>query len=119
MAGTQASHSGLMRGGGILFVYKGELMPYASHHTAPSTRWYYPSEGIRLNFPRQIDPLHCSWDVLRGQLLRQWSRLSPNELDAEGPNRERLARLIARKHGIAPKLVENYLHNFERTLPLL
>lgn len=65
------------------------------------------------------DRIQCNWDVLRSQLLKQWNSISPWELDAEGPYRRRLALLIERRHGVSARLVENYLRNFERTLPLL
>ncbi len=60
-----------------------------------------------------------NWQALRAQLLLQWKTLSASEVDAVGPNRNRLARLIGRKYGIAVAMVENYLRNFERTMPLI
>lgn len=61
----------------------------------------------------------CAWDALRQQLLQQWDRLTPTELDRAGPNRDRLAVLVQRKYGIAASLIRNYLSNFERTLPVM
>ena len=61
----------------------------------------------------------CKWEPFKEQILQQWNRLTPRELDRTGPNRGRLAVLIENKYGIAAHLVENYLRNFERTLPLM
>ena len=61
----------------------------------------------------------CDWSALRSQLLEQWDRLSDRELEATGHNRHRIAELIERKYGVATEMAENYLCNFERTLPLL
>ena len=64
------------------------------------------------------DHIVCDWTVLRGQLLHQWQRLTVREIDNAGPSRGRIARLVERKYGIASVCVENYLRNFERTMPL-
>ncbi len=61
----------------------------------------------------------CKWEPFREQILMQWNRLSAREIDEVGPNRSRLAVLIENKYGVAAGLVENYLRNFERTLPLM
>jgi hypothetical protein len=61
----------------------------------------------------------CKWEPFREQILTQWDRLTGREVDAIGPHRSRLALLIESKYGIAAHLVENYLRNFERTLPLI
>lgn len=61
----------------------------------------------------------CKWEPFREQILTQWDRLSGREVDEIGPNRSKLAMLIENKYGIAAHLVENYLRNFERTLPLI
>lgn len=63
--------------------------------------------------------LLCNWQIMRAQLLKQWTLLNTGELNAIGPNCRRIAQLIARKYAIAPVVVENYLRNFERTIPLL
>jgi len=60
----------------------------------------------------------CDWQKLREQLLAQWTQLSSKELEDTGPNRHRIALLVERKYGVACELVENYLLNFERTMPL-
>jgi len=61
----------------------------------------------------------CKWEPFREQILVQWNRLTSREVDEVGPNRSRLAMLIENKYGIEAHLVENYLRNFERTLPLI
>ncbi len=61
----------------------------------------------------------CKWEPFREQLLLQWDRLTQDEMDAVGPNRSKIAVLIENRYGIASNLVENYLRNFERTLPLI
>jgi hypothetical protein len=60
----------------------------------------------------------CNWQALRAQLLLQWEQLTARELDKAGPNRHRLALLIESKYGVAAQMIENYLRNFERTMPL-
>lgn len=64
------------------------------------------------------DQVVCDWKALRDQLLLQWERITPTEIDSAGPHRSRLARLVSRKYGVNPMSVENYLRNFERTMPL-
>ena len=64
------------------------------------------------------DHIVCDWEALRTQLLYQWQRLTEAEVDYAGPNRRRIAQLVERKYGIAYLCVENYLRNFERTMPL-
>lgn len=63
--------------------------------------------------------ISCKWEPFRDQVLKQWDRLTAHEVEAVGPNRSLLAILIEKKYGIASHLVENYLRNFERTLPLI
>jgi hypothetical protein len=67
----------------------------------------------------QIYNITCKWEPLRKQMLMQWNQLTARELDEAGPNRQKLASLVNRKYGVSIPLVENYLRNFERTLPLL
>ncbi|MES2984724.1 MAG: hypothetical protein V4735_06020 [Pseudomonadota bacterium] len=61
----------------------------------------------------------CDWQALCAQLLQQWNRLSASDLEDVGPSRRELAALVQRKYDIALPLVENYLANLERTLPLI
>jgi hypothetical protein len=63
--------------------------------------------------------IFCKWEPFREQILSQWNRLSSDEIDAIGPSRNRLAELIQTRYGISSGMVENYLRNFERTLPLI
>lgn len=60
----------------------------------------------------------CDWHCLSAQLLSQWKKLTQEELEYTGHNRQAIAELIERKHGIDAQLVEHYLQNVERTLPL-
>lgn len=62
--------------------------------------------------------LLCAFSPLKEQLLQQWKLVSESEVDRAGPNRKKLAELVHHKYGIAANLVENYLKNFERTLPV-
>lgn len=68
---------------------------------------------------RSRETIKCKWSMLRAQLLLQWQRVSAKEIDIAGPNRQRIALLIQGKYGIDSELVENYLRNFERTLPVM
>lgn len=61
----------------------------------------------------------CDWQALCAQLLLQWNRLTSDELKAAGANRRRIASLVSKKYDIDSHLVENYLSNLERTLPLV
>ena len=61
----------------------------------------------------------CDWQALCAQLLQQWNLLTPNDLMAIGPSRHHIAALVCRKYGVNKVLVENYLTNLERTLPLM
>ena len=83
---------------------------------------HYTSEHIRdVRQPAKYLPastLSCNWQMLRNQLLKQWNHLTHSDLDRAGPNPQRIAILIEGKYGIPSELVENYLRNFERTMPL-
>src|SRR5689334_14753447 len=62
--------------------------------------------------------ISCNWQALRAQLLLQWGKLTPRALDKAGPDRHRIAELIEHEYGVAADMIENYLRNFERTMPL-
>lgn len=71
--------------------------------------------------PAVLEPtpvINCNWRALRAQLLLQWTRLTPRALDETGPDRHRIAELIEHEYGVAADMIENYLRNFERTMPL-
>jgi hypothetical protein len=68
-------------------------------------------------FPTSL--LLCNWKMLRVQLLKQWTLISEEELDATGANCFRIAGLIAHRYNLNPHMLENYLRNFERTMPLI
>jgi hypothetical protein len=79
---------------------------------------YHLSTALQqTSFMPEID-IECDWPALKGQLLSQWKHITPQELESTGPNHRCIAMLIQRKYGISAELVENYLHNFERTMPL-
>jgi len=67
----------------------------------------------------QTASISYDWPSLRAQLLAQWGRLTAGELEKTGRNRRLIALLIERKYDIPYKMVENYLRNFERTMPLV
>ena len=56
---------------------------------------------------------------LRRVLLDQWKHLNPLELDKIRSSRRQIALLVQRQTGIAHELVEHYLRNIERTLPVV
>jgi len=62
--------------------------------------------------------LRCNWPMLRSQLLQQWTLLTEYDLEITGPNATYIAGLIEKKYGISSTLVENYLVNFARTIPV-
>jgi hypothetical protein len=64
------------------------------------------------------EEITCDWQALQEQLLSQWNRLTASELIGIMYNRRRIALLVERKYGIPYRLVENYLRNFEQTMPL-
>lgn len=64
------------------------------------------------------DNVTCDWRALKEQLLNQWERITPWELEHTRRNRRRIAQLVERKYGVYAVLVENYLKNIERTLPM-
>lgn len=63
-------------------------------------------------------PMRCNLRVLTGLLLKQWNKLTREELERTRFVKERLARLIEHKYGVNATLAENYLSNIERTLPV-
>ncbi|MBY0407540.1 MAG: hypothetical protein K2Q01_07595 [Rickettsiales bacterium] len=75
------------------------------------------NQGEEKKYTPNLD-LSCNWEMLREQLLQQWALISETDLDVTGPNSKRIAMLIERKYGIASGMIENYLQNFIRTMPL-
>ncbi|NBO17761.1 MAG: hypothetical protein EBV03_00760 [Proteobacteria bacterium] len=82
-------------------------------YSKPSAPWYPAPEYANDNAY-----LECDWNSVRGQLMEQWTLLSQKDLEAAGPNRYAIAELVERVYGISHELIENYLSNLERTLPL-
>lgn len=74
------------------------------------------AQGAAANSNQEIS---CNWNVLREQLLSQWDRLTPTELESTRQDRLKIAGLLQKKYGISVDMAVNYLRNFERTLPLL
>jgi len=70
------------------------------------------------NYPATSDWVKCDWEALSSQLLEQWHDITLEELEKTRKDRHAIARLIERKEGVSATLVENYLRNLERTLPL-
>ena len=62
--------------------------------------------------------IQCSKNAMRELLLQQWRRLTPNDLEETEYVKEQIAILIQYKYGIDSQLIENYLSNLERTLPV-
>ncbi len=54
-----------------------------------------------------------NWAQMRGNLLRQWGRLTDRQLDAIAGHRERLARTIREIYGITREEAENQIKAFE------
>lgn len=90
-------------------------MTHSSDHIRTPASTQLPTKNQ--SFSHAVD-LRCNWEVLREQLLHQWALLSENDLDMTGPDASRIALLIERKYGIASRMIENYLLNFVRTMPL-
>ena len=63
-------------------------------------------------------PMTCSPHLLVSLLISQWKSLSPQDIEATQYCKRRIAKLIEQKYKIDSLLVENYLTNLERTLPL-
>lgn len=82
--------------------------------TAPDSTKLYPRRSITT----PSYDLRCNWPMLRSQLLEQWTLLTEYDLEITGPNAAYIAGLIERKYGISSTLVENYLVNFARTIPV-
>ena len=54
-----------------------------------------------------------NWAQMRGNLLRQWGRLSDRELDAIAGHRDRLARTIREIYGFTSDEAENQIKALE------
>lgn len=88
---------------------------YFTSYREPVIAGIYSQDHV----PANNNEVSCNWQALREQLLRQWDRISPYELDSTDHNRLKIASLIQHKYGISNEMAINYLRNFERTLPLL
>jgi len=89
-------------------------------HAAKQYRQNDPRhEAFRKSTPEYYSSrISCSWKELRTQLINQWPSLGEEELKDTGPDRHRIAELISSRYGISTEMVENYLNNFERTMPM-
>ena len=54
-----------------------------------------------------------NWTQMRGNLLRQWGRLTDRELDAIAGHRDRLARTIREIYGFTSDEAENQIKALE------
>lgn len=97
---------------------KANLQASYMHHAPYPTSLVEAIRIIDMYPAAPASSITCNWVALREQLLQQWTRLSRVELEKTGPDRHNIAELISRKYGIACNLIENYLRNFERTMPL-
>jgi hypothetical protein len=78
----------------------------------------YASKRTSKTFESASPMITCDWEALRSQLILQWPQISPKDLEKTGPDRHRIALLIERKYGVSSQMVENYIRNFERTIPM-
>lgn len=62
--------------------------------------------------------IEAEWTEIKELALTRWQRLTPNDLDAIGGKRERLARTIQERYGWTPEHVEVELEEFAK-VPLL
>jgi hypothetical protein len=69
-------------------------------------------------YDRPCHDITCDRALFSSQLLNQWRDITPEELESTRYDRHQIAMLIERKEGVAASLIENYLRNLERTLPL-
>ena len=54
-----------------------------------------------------------NWGQMRGNLLRQWGRLTDPQIDSIAGHRDRLARTIRESYGITSEEAENQIKVFE------
>ena len=59
----------------------------------------------------------CSWKELRYQLLKQWRKIPADALDDTYGDYRQIAELISGIYNVSAGMIENYLRNFERTMP--
>ena len=88
---------------------------YYSSFREPHIAGIYSENHI----PANNNEVSCNWHILCAQLLSQWDRITPCELESTQQNRQEIAGLLQHKYGISAEMATNYLRNFERTLPLL
>ena len=55
-----------------------------------------------------------NWGQMRGNVLRQWGRLTDRQLDAIAGHRERLAKTIREIYGVTGEEAENQIKVFEK-----
>ena len=79
-----------------------------------------PPEVINLDKAIRIVDVDvlCDWPIFCTQLLSQWPRLTLPELNNTKHNRHQVAMLVQQKYNITSQMIENYLWNIERTMPL-
>lgn len=62
------------------------------------------------------DIILSDWNIISTQLLNQWSKITPAELEDTQHSRYNIALLIQQKYGVHAVMAENYLKNLERRL---
>lgn len=76
-----------------------------------------PHEDFTPSFPprkpRPESRMHCNLRDLSQLLLRQWPRLTADEVRATRHVKSRIARLLETKYGIHHRIAEHYLTSVE------
>lgn len=59
------------------------------------------------------DQIYGNWRQLKGEIQRQWGKLTDDQLDQINGDREKLAGRIQESYGIAREEAEEQLERFE------
>jgi uncharacterized protein YjbJ (UPF0337 family) len=62
------------------------------------------------------DQVKGNWKQFRGKVRTQWGKLTDDELDVIGGNREQLVGKIQERYGITKEEAEKRVRDFESTL---
>lgn len=74
--------------------------------------------SLQSSVPTYEPPVACERSVLEDLILQQWKKITRQELEKTAYSKKKIALLIERKYGVHHALMENYLSNLERTLPI-